>query len=63
MTIKFSDLMKDLETLKTNSDWDLAIQYSITNRCTENMQLVLKAYGMRHDQEYATTVLVSLMAQ
>jgi hypothetical protein len=55
--------MKDLETLKTNSDWDLAIQYSITNRCTENMQLVLKAYGMRHDQEYATTVLVSLMAQ
>jgi len=61
MTIKFQDLKNDLDTLLNNISWDKAIQYSLEKRHSENMQIVLRAYGMRHDREYATAMLVSLM--
>ena len=32
---------------------DLAFQYSVQNRDIENMQIVLRAHGFKHSQEYA----------
>ena len=32
---------------------DLAFQYSVQNRDTENMQIVLRAHGFKHSQDYA----------
>jgi len=32
---------------------DLAFQYSVQNRDTENMQIVLRAHGFKHSQEHA----------
>ena len=60
-TINALGQIQDFKVLVANLDWDLAIRYSIDNRCVDNMQLVLKAYGMRHDAEYAKAMLVSLL--
>ena len=40
--------------------FDLAVQYSLENKCSANLQLVLRAYGYAHDYEDAKQALALL---